>query len=298
MNRLQVVGHKIYDNLSRIIEERVLAKSIIMCYTYDNPQKSFYFVGGKTMKFLIRLSCILLVCLSLSSCNMDFWLHYYLPIPKETFETDDISLFLDGSYKEYNGGEDAAAFFDKYVKIDKYKDIDFHYSYQERALATNVGILYDASAFVVDVYYEENDFWDIVGQLAPYTDNAGNLEYEILNSVTPFYDTIITDNSLNQENACSIMFDKQHYTIRYAFIYGYYTNHFRGEAFPYVRGEDDHKITAVLELLLKIKWNSPNYHYIEGEGLNEIESPEDWIFDYSDIIDIETSNETASGSSN
>ena len=36
MNRLQVVGHKIYDNLSRVIEEKVLAKSIIMCYTYDN----------------------------------------------------------------------------------------------------------------------------------------------------------------------------------------------------------------------------------------------------------------------
>ena len=36
MNRLHVVGHKIYDNLSRIIEEKVLAKSIIMCYTYDN----------------------------------------------------------------------------------------------------------------------------------------------------------------------------------------------------------------------------------------------------------------------
>jgi hypothetical protein len=36
MNRLQVVGHKIYDNLSRIIEEKAFAKSIIMCYTYDN----------------------------------------------------------------------------------------------------------------------------------------------------------------------------------------------------------------------------------------------------------------------
>ena len=37
MNRLQVVvGHKIYDNLSRVIEEKVLAKSKIMCYTYDN----------------------------------------------------------------------------------------------------------------------------------------------------------------------------------------------------------------------------------------------------------------------
>ena len=36
MNRLQVVGHKIYDNLSRVIEEKVIAKSIIMCYTYDN----------------------------------------------------------------------------------------------------------------------------------------------------------------------------------------------------------------------------------------------------------------------
>ena len=35
MNRLQVVVHKIYDNLSRIIEEKVLAKSMIMCYTYN-----------------------------------------------------------------------------------------------------------------------------------------------------------------------------------------------------------------------------------------------------------------------
>jgi hypothetical protein len=53
----------------------------------------------------------------------------------------------------------------------------------------------------------------------------------------------------------------------------------------------------VLKLLLKIKWNSPKYHYIEGEGLNEIESPEDWIFDYSDIIDTEASDETSSGAS-
>lgn len=37
MNRLQVVGVEFeFKIVSRIIEEKALAKSIIMCYTYDN----------------------------------------------------------------------------------------------------------------------------------------------------------------------------------------------------------------------------------------------------------------------
>lgn len=247
------------------------------------------------MKFFVKIFPILLICLFLSSCNMDFWVHFYLPIPYETFETDDISLLVDESYKEYDGGEDAAMFFNKYAKIDKYKDIDFHYSYREIALETNVGILYDASVFIVDVYYEENDFWDIVEQLAPYTDCTGNLKNKILSSETPFYDANVIDNSLNQENACSVMFDEQHCTIRYALIYGFYTKEFRGEATTYIRGEDEFRIKSVLDLLLDIKWNDPDYVYVEGEGLNPLENPENWIFDYSDIIDIGVSDETASG---
>ena len=254
------------------------------------------------MKFFIKFLCILFVCLSLSSCMYwDYWFYSTLNIPDETIANDDVNCFLDGSYIELSGGDEAAAFFNKYVKLDKYKDIAFHYRYHERATLYYMDVLYDATVFVVDVYYEENDFWNIVEQIAPYNEHPEEVKQKIIDYIEndQFYGINIEDNSLNLDNSYYVWFDAQHFTVRYTLIYGYYTEDFRGIHEQFVRGKDDTQtdIDKVLRYLVKLKWNSPNYHYIEGEGLNEIESPEDWIFDYSDIIDTEASDETSSRAS-
>lgn len=223
----------------------------------------------------------------------DFLLAYLgLTPPSTIIEEDNIDVFFDGSYTEYNGGEDAAAFFNNYVELDNYKDIAFHYRYSSMVWATNVGVIHDASGFVVDVYYEEKDFLDIVQYLAPYTEAAEKLEHNVLHSGYPFYITTITDDSLNQENVYSVMFDKQHFTIRYLCIVGFYKEGFRKDTEQIDVEFASLKIRPTAELIMQIKWNDAKY-----ENGDEAENVEDWIFDYSDIIDIETSDETSSGAS-
>lgn len=43
-------------------------------------------------------------------------------------ESNDLKDFTNNTYKNFNGGESAKAFFDEYCEIDNYEKVRFYYS--------------------------------------------------------------------------------------------------------------------------------------------------------------------------
>ena len=69
----------------------------------------------------------------------------------------------------------------------------------------------------------------------------------------------------------------------------YISKDFLADDVPFVPSVDDHKIHDLTEVVLQqLKWN--------GSGPRASEEPDDWIFDYSDIIGIETTDTSANES--
>ena len=249
------------------------------------------------MKHIIKIICLFLSCLSLSSCNileafeplLMSTVFYYDSIEPEgeTFSINDVNVFFDGSYKEYDGGEEASVFFSKYVKLYNYKDMAFRYRYTSKTATFNSPIIIGASAYAVDVYYEEEDFYSAAEEIVPYVNKSEGSHGEYLAYTEPvaFFITRIIDETLNQDNLYTVMFDKKHFTIRYVFVSNYYQEDFTYNSEPFLPGEDDWKIDDMVSLLLMLKWNNADSY-----GNDRVE---DWVFDYSDIIDIDTSEESS-----
>ena len=173
------------------------------------------------MKKTICLTLILLSMLGcLTACDTEnivgeIIVYDILGIPVPSQEVNNADVFMDGSYTQYDGGEEAKAFFDKYVNLDGHKDFSFKYRYVRRTYGKKGMYLTYASGFVVDVYYEESDFYSIAHSIIPDTDE--DIKYtNDLEVVGGFFKiTQITNEDLPENSLCSVMFDKQHHTIRY-----------------------------------------------------------------------------------
>lgn len=240
---------------------------------------------GDQMKFWSKFICLLFVCLTLSSCNLDDFLYYSIKPNSENIKVDDENVFLDKTYTEYVGGQDAKTFFDKYVCADQYKDLAFHYYYADHVAASSIGVILNPSIFVVDVYYDSYDFSVVTFAILPHTNMSGEMPSQIIREGFWCVTRVIDDN-LNQDNLCSVMFDEEHNTIRYVFIYGFYSENFLADDAPFSPGVDDSEIRDVTRVLLpQLKWNTKWPGYPDDHS--------DWIFDYSSKNNVETTETNA-----
>lgn len=177
---------------------------------------------------------------------------------KETHNAQD---FLNGNYQSFNGGEEAKRFFDEYAYTQKYKDIAFHYYDGNKQISFYYAWV--KTIFVLDVWYEEDIFFNVVDEILADTDSKilypQNYEYD------GFYNayTITKNDNLYVDNYAAFYIDVNHHTIRYFFVY-----------------DIPHDPGAVTDLgmysdfTISIPWNR---------------GPDNMVFDYSDIIDINTS---------
>ena len=239
------------------------------------------------MKFCSKIMCLLLVCLTLSSCNLDDYLYYSIKPNLNSDDVDDVTVFLDGTYAEYVGGQDAKAFFDKYVRADSYKDIAFHYHYSDHILTKTNGILLNPSIFAVDIYHYNDDFFEIAYDIMPLTNMANRSYSEYLSpNDGNFLVTRVIDENLNQDNLYSVMMDDEHRTIRYVVIIGFYNENLRSDDEPLSPGDDDDEIRDITQALLpQLKWNTKSPY--------NSNDPYDWIFDYSSKNNVETTETNA-----
>lgn len=132
-------------------------------------------------------------------------------------KTDSISDYLNNNYVSYNGGRDAQAFFESFVKIDGNKNISFKYRDNEMQIPV---IRKNFTAFALDIEYEPecysfhmNEIW-----------NSTNMPDK--NDDANYYGAfLMTDVRLNKyvydNNYCGIFFDSEHSIIRYVFLYNF-----------------------------------------------------------------------------
>ena len=164
-------------------------------------------------------------------------------------KVNDAEKFLNGEYEKYNSGETAKQFFDNYVELEEYKDIAFHYCDGEKYIG---GLHKTYTVFIVDIYYEEDVFYETAKKILPDTNDANKAEMR--KYINNFDVGIITlDKELYRENTACVMFDLEYNTIRYAFIYKLPVE------------------TTNSRALAAIEWALPDLHWNSNES--------DWIFD-------------------
>ena len=132
-----------------------------------------------------------------------------------TFKKDEnVESFLNGDYKKHNGGREAKLFFEKYIDLNNYRDIAFHFSDAGKRLS-----IYKCwTVYVVDVYYEQFKFYEIAGKYLNGSNESSTCD--LLPDVEGFKIKIISeDTDLEDKNSYSIMFDESTLTIRYVFVY-------------------------------------------------------------------------------
>ena len=130
-------------------------------------------------------------------------------------KTDDIENFFNRKYELYNGGKEAKQFFGNYVELEEYKDIAFHYCDGEKYIG---GWHKTYTVFIVDIYYEEDVFYEVAEKILPDTDDADKTEMS--KNINNFQiSKIVLREELYQKNTAYVMFDLKYNTIRYVFIY-------------------------------------------------------------------------------
>jgi len=174
-----------------------------------------------------------------------------------THNADD---FLTEKYVKYNGGKEAKQFFDEYVNIEDCKDIAFHYCDGDRLITIDGRC---QTIFIVDAWYEEDIFHETVNEILKDTKTpALDPANYTCDGFYVSYDVTKEDN-LYVENSAEFMIDVKHNTIRYCFLYDE----------PYY-----YDIAGSITATFHVPWNY---------------SPNDWVFDYSEIVDTESSPETS-----
>ena len=170
-------------------------------------------------------------------------------------KTHSTTVFWEQTYTSYNGGMDAKAFFDEYAHFDNCKDIAFNYIDGEKY----IGLYNHCTVFALDVYYDDVDFLKISDTILTKLIGQTAKEYFITfdgKRNVPFSGyKVERSESIYEENNASILFDPRYNTIRYVFFCN--DNGTAGDAM---------------------------YATIRTLRLNENQSEEDWVFDYSDII--------------
>ena len=131
---------------------------------------------------------------------------------------NDIDKYISEEYINYNHGEKANNFFDKYASISKYLDANFHFCDGEKKIVFGYNRQFVKTMYVLDVRYEENDFNAILPEL------IDGKQFVYLDHRNPqtgygFEEYCIVSDTLKQYgSAASIFVDSYHKTIRYAFV--------------------------------------------------------------------------------
>lgn len=161
-------------------------------------------------------------------------------------ETDDIDIYSSKKYTEYNGGNEAEVFFDEYAIVNEYQDAQFHYKDGKKIISTRSY----CTAFVLDIYYEQfpEEIWETPGLNL-------NFDYHYYNKPFSIY-KIDSEKDIYNDNSAFVMIDTQHKTIRYVFVYD--------------SSVTPNEVDETLSHIFELNWN---------------DNIEDWIFDYSDIVE-------------
>lgn len=223
----------------------------------------------KTLKTIAIIVAIILVLISISLCivfaQLVWGIYSYVQSLPEVVETHDINIFFDKGYTAYNGGKNAEIFFNEYAYVDNYEDIAFHYKDGEK----NPGFIRgQCTIFVLDVYYDEATFLEVSNRiLLELTGQDAETYFAILEAeapYSPFNDgyKIERNESPYLNNTACIFFDPRYHTIRYIFYCNNNTSAYAASESAF--------------LTLRIKNNKDE---------------NDWIFDYSDIVDSNSSAE-------
>ena len=202
------------------------------------------------MKFVKKVALFLAISFAIYYLLSFVIFIYNINIKK----SDSVDDFFSEAYVLYNGGEDAKAFFDEYVNLEGYRDIHFHYVDGEKVIA-----LYNFfTVFVVDVYYENEQFFEVSNSLLQ--SNVGVnaeiyfSEYDGKHKIAFDGFKVKKTDENYKSNTAAVMFDPRYYTIRYAFLVNEV-----GSAY-------DVKDCIIRSLDVNFNHNK-----------------EDWIFDYSDL---------------
>ena len=191
----------------------------------------------------INVIAIIILCIVLLSvvgyCTFSYICSLYI---REDYCIDS---YFTKKYLEYNGGASAEVFFDEFVDTEGYQDIAFHYIDAEKIISLHKYY----TVFVLDVYYTSDGFSKVHNTILPDADHrtaSGGLgAFDIY--------FIETDDDVYRNNNAYVMFDAQHYTVRYVFI---------------CNCSDNVHPEIVLSWSLDIDWN---------------DSEKDLIFDYSNL---------------
>lgn len=169
-------------------------------------------------------------------------------------KSDCVDDLFSKNYVSYNGGEDAQLFFEEYLNLEGYKDVKFHYMDGEKIIA-----LYNFfTVFVVDVYYENEQFFELSNTLIQHNEGVSAEayfnEYDGLHKIAFSGFKIKKSDTIYQNNTAAIMFDPRYYTIRYAFLVN--------------------EVGSVFDVQDSI---------VRSLDLNFNVDENDWVFDYSDL---------------
>lgn len=173
-------------------------------------------------------------------------------------KTHNVNDFLTEKYVKYNGGTEAKHFFNEYVNLEEYKDIAFHYCDGDRLITIDTRC---KTMFILDVWYEDDIFFETVNKILKdtKTPTLDHNNYECDGFYVGYFVTKADD--LYVENSAEFMIDVKHNTIRYCFIYD---------------ASYHYDVAGSINSTFVIPWNY---------------TPNDWAFDYSEIIDTEASSE-------
>ena len=140
--------------------------------------------------------------------------------------------FFEYTLSQFHGGKEAQQFFDEYADLGSCIDAKFYYRDSGRQIST----LYNRwTVFVVDAYYEENHFREIINtvlidtNLVDYYD--ANKDGDVFEYLVKNYDEaqfgedqflacgweITKAEPLYQNNTAGFFIDLKNHTVRYAF---------------------------------------------------------------------------------
>ena len=180
----------------------------------------------------------------------------------EVDRTHNVNDFLDKSYVMYDGGRCAKCFFDEYVAVENYKAVAFHYVDGEKYK----GIKNYQTLFVLDVYYKKETFFEVSDRIL--TEHLGQDAKSYFATFDKTLDVQFNGCTIKKnefpyiENNATVLFDPRYHTIRYVF---------------YV-----HNTGGVEDAKFAIK---------QTLRVHENAHQNDWIFDYSDLVDSNSSVE-------
>lgn len=225
---------------------------------------------SKRKKIIVIVIIVaLLVLTPIIACGIyELYLHIYNTTADIKLD-ENADSFFDNTYASYNGGKDAQLFFNEYAYVDEYKDIDFHYIDGEK-----IKHYYNFwTVFVLDVYYEKEDYNNHFDNITKNSDECVS-QGKLSISSDSYYDMyrVKKSNTTYTNNSAYILFHPQYNTVRYVFVLN--------------EDIESFELKDIVDRSIELKWNDPS----ESETNN---SHSDWIFDYSDIIGIETSEESS-----